>query len=423
GAAVTGGFASQTLPEATPLLRFDLVQLADRVQVVADAASFATVASSDPADQAFAAQLDDAAQVAGGALAEELARIQQLPGGADFETRIAQLNPARFDSFVQETATTIERFESGAKERLALLRQANGASGDSTFVRRAAPLRFAGAPQVDVGGGVLYGAWRAQFGVAEDFAGGGRGSISGFDLLLPSGSVFGASFGATQTLSLSSSLSRQQGRVDTFMMSFYGSHRFRDNQYIDGVVSYGEQAYDAASLALAGDRLSSFDARHEGRNVSASLETGRSFALAGGRSELFTGIRYESIGEDAFNADALGLVALNVQRQDTHGVEGEIGARIGWNLSTALGTVAPRVSLAWNRRLALSDDRVVATFADAPGVAFDLPSALRNANELRLGAGLDLWSSQNVALSGRFETDIMNVQRSHDALVELRFSF
>lgn len=422
--SVGGAFASQTLPEATPLLSFNLVQLPDAVQVVANAASFATVASSTEGDQVFAAQLDDAALVANGALADQLARLQRLPDGADFEAEIAQLNPARFGDFARNTAATVSRFESGARQRLSELRQIGaGDDGASGFVRGVNALRFAQSSQFDAGDGVMFGAWKAEFGAADNGFSESGGSISGFDYLTPTGAIIGASFGVTKSYSLLAFDTGEDGRIDNFMMSLYGSQRIGENQYVDAIISYGVQDYDASLPVFDGAGFSSLNTEHGGQNLSASVETGRSFAFAGGRSEVFGGLRYASLSKDRFGAASLANIAFDIDRTDSHGLEGEVGIRLGWDMKTRVGAFAPRMSVSWNRRMPVGGDRIIATFADAPGFEFDLPNNLRNDNELRFGAGFDLWKSNSVSVSSRFETDVLSMDRSTNGLLELKVNW
>lgn len=416
---VSGAFASQTLPEATPLLSFDLVQLPGAVQIVANAASFATVASTERSDQVFAAQLDDAALVATGALADQLSRLQRLPQGADFEAEIAQLNPARFNDFARDTAATVAQFESGARQRLSELRQLNaGDEQSSGFVRGVKPLRFQQSSQAGASGGAL-GAWRAEFGAIDNGFNESGGSISGFDYMTPTGAVFGASFGATKSYSLLAPFTGEDGRIDNFMMSIYGSHRIGERQYVDAIISYGVQDYDASMSAFDGAELLNSGSEHGGKNLSASVETGRSFAFAGGRSEIFGGLRYASLSEDRFGVSSLANFGFDIDRADTHGLEGEIGLRFGWDLETAAGAFAPRMSISWNRRMPLVKDRLIATFDDAPGFEFNLPGNLRDDNELRLGAGFDLWNSQFLSVSSRIESNVLSNDASTNGLLEL----
>jgi len=422
GSSVTGSFASETLPEATALLSFDMVHTSNAVQVVANAASFTTVASTEQSDQIFASQLDKAALVAGGALASHLAKIQRLPDGADIEAEIAQLNPARFSNFARDTAATVDRFESGARQRLAELRQIGVADErPSGFVRGVKPLRFAQSSQIHVGDGVTYGAWKAEFGAADNALGKSQGSVSGFDYLTPAGAVIGASFGSTKSYSLLAPFTGEDGSVDAFMLSVYGSYRISDNQYLDAVVSYGAQDYDTSVPVLDGAAFSSVQSEHAGKSVSASIETGRSFSLAGGRSEVFGGARYESIGEDRFNAASLGDVAFDVSRRDLHSLEGEVGVRFGWSAETPAGALAPRISMSWSRLLSLAGDRLFASFADAPGYTFDLPGDVRNDNKIRIAAGFDLLTAHNVSVASRFEIDALSPEEEARGLMELKY--
>lgn len=422
--SVGGAFTSETLPDATPLLSFDLVQLPQSVRVVASAASFATVAAENNVDRAFAAQLDEVAPQAGGALADTLARIQRLPGGADFASELADLNPARFDDFARDTMDTIARFESGTRQRLAALRQlnANGASG-SGFVGGVAPVRFDQSARFDIGQGVSYGAWRAAFGGLEGAYGESHGSIVGADYFLPSGAVIGASFGAVRSRSIDASFAVDEAQIDSFMMSFYGSRRLGDNGYVDAIVSYSNQDYQTDRPTEAFGALSMSSLEHAGSNVTASMEAGRSFAFAGGRSEIFGGVRFGAIEEDGFNALSAGGVAVSLDRRSASRLETDLGMRVGWTVDTPVGLLSPRVSVAWSRRIQLSGDRRFAAFADAPGFQFDLPSALQNRDALRFGAGVDLWRTDRVTLSSRVEMDMLDQRSSTDGVVEFQWRF
>lgn len=422
--SVGGSFSSETLPDATPLLSFDLVQAPQAVQVVASVASFTTVAAENNVDQSFAAQLDEAALQAGGALADTLARIQRLPGGADFATELANLNPARFDDFGRDATETINRFESGARQRLAALRQlsADGVS-ESGFVGGMEPVRFDQSSRFNLGKGVSYGAWRATFGGLEGAYGESHGSIIGADYFLPSGTVFGASFGAVRSRSIDASFAVDEAQIDSFMMSFYGSHRLGDNGYVDAIVSYGNQDYQLDRPVGSFSTAATSSLEHSGSNVTASIETGRAFAFAGGRSEIFGGVRFGAIDEDGFDASNAGGVAVSLDRRSTNRLETDLGMRLGWTVDTPVGLVSPRITAAWSRRVQLSGDRRFATFADAPGFRFDLPSALQNRDALRLGAGVDLWRTDSVSLSSRVEMDMLDRRASTDGVIEFQWRF
>lgn len=422
--SVGGSFSGETLPDATPLLSFNLVQAPQAVQVVASVASFTTVAGENNVDQSFAAQLDEAALQAGGALADTLARIQRLPGGADFATELANLNPARFDDFGRDATETINRFESGARQRLAALRQlsADGVSA-SGFVGGMEPVRFDQSSRFNLGKGVSYGAWRATFGGLEGAYGESHGSIIGADYFLPSGTVFGASFGAVRSRSIDASFAVDEAQIDSFMMSFYGSHRLGDNGYVDAIISYGNQDYQIDRPVGSFSTAATSSLEHSGSNVTASIETGRAFAFAGGRSEIFGGVRFGAIDEDGFDASNAGGVAVSLGRRSTNRLETDLGMRVGWTVETPVGLASPRVSVAWSRRVQLSGDRRFATFADAPGFRFDLPSMLQNRDTLRLGAGVDLWRTDSVSLSSRVEMDMLDRRASTDGVIEFQWRF
>lgn len=86
-ALVINSFASEILPDPTPLLSFSVAQLVDSVQVTANVVSFATVATlDDSSQQIVAVHLDTVLGEADGTLASVLAQIQRLPGGSDFES-------------------------------------------------------------------------------------------------------------------------------------------------------------------------------------------------------------------------------------------------------------------------------------------------------------------------------------------------
>jgi len=422
--SVNGSFASETLPAATPLLSFDLSQGSNAVQVIASVESFMTVAPETGVDQAFAEQLDEAALVAGGALSESLARIQRLPSGADFEGELASLNPARFDEVSRDATATMELFEAGARQRLASLRQLNlDGAGGSGFVGGTEPVRFAQSARFDIGNGVSYGAWRSTFGGLENTAGENHGIVTGADYLLPSGTAFGGSFGAVRSRSFEASLSTNEAQIDSYMMSFYGSQRLGQNGYLDAMVSYAQQdALMVRPFSSAG-AVATSPAEHEGAHMRASVEAGRAFAFAGGRAETFGGLRFGALSEEGFDAVTGGGLAVSLDQRDANQFETEIGMRAGWKVDIPAGTFTPRVSMSWSHRIGLSGNRLQATFADAPGYEFNLPSALHQKNALRLGAGVDLWNVNNLTLTSRMETDVLASESSVNGVLELTIGF
>ncbi len=413
--SLAGSFAEEILPEARPLLNFELAAAAGGLQVVANAASFATVASADERDQAFALLLDDAAETARGPLAGYLAYLQHLPEGSDFETIIALLNPARYRHYTHHTHRNVGRFEGGARRRLGYLR---GGWGHGAGIGFGAGYGSLGLTHEGRNSARRAGAWKAELGTQVNGIGAGYGSIHGFDHIAFDGSVAGASIVSTRTDPLSSSV--HGGDARSVMMSIYGSRQIDENQYLDAVVTYGEQDYATSLPGLSGSRGYAQPSEHDGASFSLSVETGRAYAFAGGKAEVFGGLRYASILEDGFGAARLPEAAFDAQESQSHRLESEIGVRTGWEIQTAVGEIMPRVSLSWSRSEALSGDRFVATFEDAPGFVFDMPGNLRNRDELRLGTEIDWRLSDRVSVTFRLQADMLDPDESVDSLVGLR---
>lgn len=425
---IPSNFSSTTLPTPTALLSFSTQWEPTQFLVIADVASFTTVASESFSDQSFAKQMDGILPSASGDLEALLIQMQQMPVGADFAGILSDLNPANYSTLTESALTTVESYMGGVGRRLASLRSTGDASA---FHGSGRPLSYAESEAIKVGPRYRMGTWAALFTQSADIGSlsGDRGLVgtttgimSGFDFGINERTVIGAAFGSTLTVGAIDEGPANANVIEGYLMSLYGAHRLSDDGYVNAQLSYGRNTYRGLRSLDSGIQPYRIY-RHGSESLAARLEAGHALPTVPLQPEAFASFEYKALSEDGFDEFGGRGLSMLVDDRTSRALETELGVRISRSFDTTFGQFQPQVSLAWVHDFYAGHNIMTARFADVPDYQFAIPVGVQASNGLRIDAALGLFDDHGFSVSANFESDLRRGAERGMAKVEMKLSF
>jgi outer membrane autotransporter protein len=433
---ISGAFANLLPPEPTPLLRFDVHQLPNTVEVQVHAPSVTTVATN-PHHQRIAEHLDTIMPTATGDLASVLGAFQALPA-AGFNRAFASLSPASYDSSTRATYEGAWQYTQSLRRRLEAVRAASTGAIDT---RPAQPVLLA-ALESDAQLLPLLGAyhvaqpqaqnglWLNGFGEWGDqeatpgFSGfrfGTGGATLGYDHTFQERLTTGLSLGYAHT-DVNLGDNAGTGRIQSLSGSLYGSY-FTPHAYVEGAASYLHNWYDNERQLVIGTLARTATSKHEADAGAVYLGAGYSFPFGAWGLGPVGALRYVYLAEAGFQETGADALNLQVAHRGTHSLVSELGLRLTGLLATRYGTWLPEVGAAWSYDFAVDDRLITSAYAGAPNAAFSVAGQPLARHGALTRAGLTLAPTHGWSLSLRYTGEFRDAYQSHGVLGEVRVSF
>lgn len=197
-----------------------------------------------------------------------------------------------------------------------------------------------------------------------------------------------------------------QGRLETegYSGSLYGTWYQGEAWYADAVLTYGSNSYDLSrriryQIRGASGAMQSVDqvatASPDGDQLQFALSAGRDFSRGAwsfgpyARATM-TRIDFDAYTERMSNPSAPGGgLAMAVDARELKSLEGVLGGKLSYTLSTSWGVLVPHAQVEYLHEFEDSADDIVARFANDPtGTAILVPQADIDTDYFNLGLGL-----------------------------------
>lgn len=435
-AGVSGAFSAITLPEAKPLVGFNVRQLQDAVQVEVGTRSFTTVATN-PVEWAVAGYLDRIMPTATGDLSDVLGEFQSL-AQPQFHTAFSSLGPATYDGLSKAGLAGLKQYQNSLRQRMSNVRAYNVATGYGSEPQRVL-LAYNGSDanlgrflaggqgsrsQAGIGLWIdSYGQWGDQRG-AQGVTGYDYdlyGGTIGYDSTFPNNLMLGISIG-TSRAAIDFDENMGDGSVKDVTGSLYGSYLLGD-AYIEGVLSYGRERFrNHRRLSIGSiqrDALSS----HSGDAYSVYLGAGYDYKVGNSAIIPFAAIRYAHLDEEGFSESGAGSLDLTLDRRRTDSLVSELGVRAARAYKLNSGSLVPEFSAAFSYDFDIDDRVITSSFAGSPGAAFSIKGQQVEKYGAVVNAGLTFIHDCGVSTSIKYSGEFRERSSSHGVIGNLRYQF
>jgi outer membrane autotransporter protein len=437
------------LPEARPLLSFELERTAQDVDVVARAASFATV-TDNPLYRQIAVDLDGIALGSTGDLADLFGSIQNLE--IDFDRALASFSPDTHLATSGSVFTNLQEMTrvlqghlsdtrlryrhapharlpdavvsfSGGSDGLGMLRVSSGMPMFGTADLPAAP-----QPQMRVGKAPRSQAWMLGIGSESSseavegysaFDTDTQGYMLGADRRVGEDWLVGVTLGQAQTDIASGVLAR--GEIDSWQASAYATW-FDESLHFATGLSVGSQDFANTRLVnIAADQRSAIS-EHDGTAWSAFVSGGMSIESASWAFEPYLSLNYYEAREDGFQETGADGVSQLIDARNSHAFLVEAGANVSYRKSWSGGLIDWHASLALSHDFAFDDGGVTYSYVGAPGSVFSIDGRPVDESGTLYGIGVSFIGDQSTfALDYRGLNNSDRAEKFLSARISRRF--
>jgi uncharacterized protein with beta-barrel porin domain len=390
GIAADSAFDDVKLPEPTALASFSTERTTDAFEVVAHVRSFASLAGLGN-ERVMARSLDALARHPSDAMRAQLARIQGLSGDELHQT-FNSLSPVIHAFGTTAAFSNYNQYDDAIWQRLF----------DPALNASSAPVSAArGGRELADPGRTLEsqpGVWIRGFDVSGSRDSGvtttaydyqQSGYALGYEQRVGV-AVVGVSVGRVENLVKAEGLTGRD-HVNSDLYSMYGSYS-HSGRYLDGIVSYGTNAFDHERWIVVGDSMFAAEGTHDGHVFSAGLNGGQLFDVGRWVLGPYASLQYTSQREQGFTESGGDLAAVMPDRS-TRSLVSTLGGRIGRRIAQGNGEWLPELAITWRHDHALDDGDVTASYVGSPGIGFTVDGEENERDSAQVGLGVSYRSA------------------------------
>jgi outer membrane autotransporter protein len=274
-----------------------------------------------------------------------------------------------------------------------------------------------------------WGVWSQAFGAYLNQ--GARGSSSGysaniwggslgFDRLLFDHFMFGLSGGYARNY-IRTNDANTRTDADSYQGSLYASLA-RDAYYIDGVLSYAYNRYDASRHIAFGTTDRVAKSNYGGQQYSGYLEGGYTLKNRGLNITPLVSLQYMRLHLNDYSESGADSLNLAVDAQTYNTLQSGLGAKLAYPILYKDSQIIPEVHVKWLYDFTGDQQQATSTFtgsgASFSTKGFDPPKSSYNA-----GAKITLMTKFDLALSLNYDFEMKEDFHSHAGYVNVRYTF
>jgi outer membrane autotransporter protein len=356
--------------------------------------------------------LDNLANSATGDLANVLGDLDKSgsPGNA------LVLQPSADMGTLQTGLETLSRFTQNVTSRIDQLRKNNVMIASTANV-----------PIPDTT--VKWNAWTQGFGMhlKQDAVGSSMGYTAniwggslGMDRYFSDHSLLGASGGYAKSY-IRTSDTNTWTDIDSYSGSIYASF-FTGSWYLDGVLSYAHNKYDASRHIFFGttDRIARSD--YTGNQCSGYLEGGYTLKRGGWHITPLLSLQYARLHLGGYTETGADSVDLSVNSQEYDLLQSGIGGKFVYPVSWEGRKVIPEVHVKWLYDFIGDRQQVTSTFTGG-GASFSTDGFTPPQSSYSAGARITLITKNAVTASLNYDFGIKENFYSHAGYVNINIAF
>ena len=458
---VSNGFGDITLPDAHPLLSFELEQTVNSIDIVAVVPSFGTVAGN-PLYKLIADNLYSVSALASGDLKVQLGSLQEMDSG--FDRAFASLSPDSYQALTSNTISTGHQATQLLRTHLGNARAVRRGSKAGSAAYEPVLLAYAGgelrtdnavlqpllmghsAPLRDddlallaangAPGGAFAGALRpaAQTWLMAVSASGdyeltdgyteydhsAGGFALGADYLFGGNSIAGFTVAYADT-SIDLTQVVAKADIESWSGGLYAT-RFSDRAYLEGGISYANQSFVNQRTLMIGSEVRTATSDHNGDTWMAFFGGGREIDFGRWQMEPYATLYYFDISEDGFQETGANSLNQIIGPKSNKALLGEIGTTVVRLQDVPNGVIDWHASLAYNHDFEIDDGTIIYAYEGLPGSVFTIDDRNITAGSAVFGAGL-AYIRQRSTLSFDYRGQFNSQYRNHIIGARLSYAF
>jgi outer membrane autotransporter protein len=193
-------------------------------------------------------------------------------------------------------------------------------------------------------------------------------------------------------------------KINNYAFGAYGTY-YRKAFFIDGQISYGILHYDnTRRIVFPGvDRTAA--SRPQGNQFNAYGGMGHEFRIKHWLITPSASLQYIKVGIDSYTERDAGALNLDVDRQSTESLQGNIGAKLSYIRQTGAALIIPSIRASFGYEFARNSRNVTGQLAQGSS-PFSIETASPDRSSLNLGAGITAITKNAFSFNINYSTHI-----------------
>jgi len=246
------------------------------------------------------------------------------------------------------------------------------------------------------------------------------GGSLGFDRLVFKHFMFGVSGGYARNF-IRTNDANTRTDADSYQGSLYGSLA-KDVYYIDGVLSYAYNRYDASRHIVFGTTDRVAKSNYGGEQYSAYLEGGYTAKKRGLNITPLVSLQYMRLHLNDYSESGAGSLNLTVDAQDYNMFQSGLGIKLAYPILCKDSQIIPEVHAKWLYDFIGDQQQATSTFTGS-GASFSTKGFDPPKSSYNTGAKLTLMTKYDVTLSLNYDFEMKENFHSHTGYVDVHYTF
>ncbi len=193
-------------------------------------------------------------------------------------------------------------------------------------------------------------------------------------------------------------------KSDSYTIGTYGTY-YSKNLYMDGSISYGISNYDSTRRIVFPGVDRTATSSPNGNQLTAYWASGYDMQRNNWIITPNISMQYISINTDSYTESGAGALNLDVDKQNTESLQGNLGAKLSYLFRTDSALVIPNIRASYGYEF-LRDSQNITSRLSQGSSPFSIQTVSPDRNFLSLGAGISAYTSDNMSLYLTYDAQI-----------------
>jgi outer membrane autotransporter protein len=211
-------------------------------------------------------------------------------------------------------------------------------------------------------------------------------------------------------------------KMDGYTLGTYGTY-YNKNIYIDGSVSYGFANYDNTRRIVFPGLDRTATSSPDGSQFTAYTGAGYDIRKNNWIITPNVSLQYINLNTDSYTESGAGALSLDVDKQNTESLQGNIGTRLSYAWQTNKAVIMPNIRASYGYEF-LRDSQNITSRLTQGSSPFSIQTVSPDRSFLSLGAGITAFTVRDMSVYINYDVQIgENKYLAHNVNAGLRVGF
>jgi len=220
---------------------------------------------------------------------------------------------------------------------------------------------------------------------------------------------------------IKSSDSLKTTNIDTYQINAYSGHSF-GKYFLDTVLGFAWNDYTSNRTISAVNSVA--NANYQGQTYITKVRGGFVKDIGNGFNITpETSLNFVRNNTNNYTENGAGTLNLNVKGSSSNFLEGRVGLNLGYRMTTKKHTkISPKISASYGYNFLNNRQTTTSNFVGQTATFNNLSSKI-DPRSIKIGGGIDVYSTNSFVVSGEYIMEKRNRYQSHSGVLRVRFQY